>query len=101
MGLHWTCKPISTSTPISPPHHLPTVTLSEKSSLQITTTQLNSKKFLQWSRSALMVVRGRGYLGYVTGTSLTPAESDPAYVTWDAQNSKVMASTVKFNGRGY
>ncbi|XP_022848803.1 uncharacterized protein LOC111371127 [Olea europaea var. sylvestris] len=80
---------ISTSAPITP-NPFP-VNISESTSLQITTIWLNGKNFLQWSRSALMVIRGRGRLGYVTGTTIKPDESDPTYATWDAQNSMVMA----------
>ncbi|XP_022883134.1 uncharacterized protein LOC111399882 [Olea europaea var. sylvestris] len=80
---------ISKSAPITP-NHFP-VNTSKSTSLQITTTRLNGKNFLQWSRSALMVIRRRGRLGYVTGTTIEPDESDPTYATWDVQNSMVMS----------
>lgn len=38
-----------------------------------------------------MVIRGKGRNGYLDGTAMTHAESDPAFQTWDAQNSMVMA----------
>lgn len=38
-----------------------------------------------------MVIRGRGCLGYVTGTTIKPAEDDQSYATWDAQNAMVMS----------
>ena len=47
--------------------------------------------FLQWSRAVLMVVRGRGKLGYLNDTFIEPAKTDPTYPIWDANNSIVMS----------
>lgn len=38
-----------------------------------------------------MVIRGRGKLGYINGSKPKPAETDPTFSTWDAENSIVMA----------
>lgn len=64
---------------------------SNHTSLQITTHKLNGKNFLKWSRSVLMVVRGKGKLGYLDGKIPMPKETDPSYPEWEAQNSMVMA----------
>ena len=37
-----------------------------------------------------MYIRGRGKIGYLTGDRKAPAPEDPAYATWDAENSMVM-----------
>ncbi|RVW51327.1 hypothetical protein CK203_075467 [Vitis vinifera] len=39
----------------------------------------------------LMVVRGRGKLGYLNGTIIEPAKTDPTYLIWDTDNSIVMS----------
>lgn len=65
--------------------------ITENTSLQITSHKLNGKNFLPWSRSVQMVIRGRGKLGYLLGQKQRPDENDPAFQTWDAENSIVMA----------
>ncbi|XP_071912178.1 uncharacterized protein [Coffea arabica] len=34
-----------------------------------------------------MYIRGRGKIGYLTGETKAPISTDPAYATWDAENS--------------
>lgn len=65
--------------------------ITENTSLQITSHKLNGKNFLPWSRSVQMVIRERGKLGYLLGQKQRPDENDPAFQTWDAENSIVMA----------
>ncbi|GMN60843.1 hypothetical protein TIFTF001_029932 [Ficus carica] len=64
---------------------------SNHTSLQITTHKLNGTNFLKWSRSVLMVVRGKGKLGYLDGTIAKPNTIDPSYPTWEAHDLIVMA----------
>ncbi|KAK8328008.1 hypothetical protein V6Z12_A11G221900 [Gossypium hirsutum] len=61
------------------------------SSLIITNHRLNGKNFLQWSQSVLIVIRGRGKLGYINGEIPRPTMADPTYATWELNNSIVMA----------
>ncbi|KAG8497017.1 hypothetical protein CXB51_008247 [Gossypium anomalum] len=61
------------------------------SSLIITNHRLNGKNFLQWSQSVLMVIRGRGKLGYINREIPRPTTADPTYATWELNNSIVMA----------
>ena len=61
------------------------------SSLIITSHRLDGKNFLQWSQSVLMVLRGRGNLGYINGDLARPDVADPTYATWELNNSIVMA----------
>ena len=75
--------PTSSSTAIFP-------AFSENSSLQITTTKLNNQNFLQWSRFALIVIRGWGRLCYEDGSMKKPNPGNLSFPTWDAQNSMVM-----------
>jgi len=42
---------------------------SLNSSLRITPYKLNGKNFLQWSRSVQMVIRGRGKIGFLDGST--------------------------------
>ena len=39
----------------------------------------------------LKVVRGRSKLGYLNGTIIEPAKTNPTYPIWDANNSIVMS----------
>ncbi|KZV22300.1 hypothetical protein F511_17902 [Dorcoceras hygrometricum] len=64
---------------------------SDMSSLQITTHLLNGRNYLQWAQSVKIVVCARGKLGYLTGDLPPPATTDPAYPTWLADNSIVLA----------
>ncbi|KZV37850.1 hypothetical protein F511_30760 [Dorcoceras hygrometricum] len=61
------------------------------SSLQIKTHLLNGRNYLQWAQSIKIVVCARGKLGYLTGDLPPPATTDPAYPTWLADNSIVLA----------
>ncbi|GAV60583.1 UBN2_3 domain-containing protein, partial [Cephalotus follicularis] len=47
--------------------------------------------FLQWSQSVLLVIRGRGKMGYITGKVQQPDVNDPIYENWELNNSIVMA----------
>ncbi|EOY16802.1 Uncharacterized protein TCM_035682 [Theobroma cacao] len=49
-------------------------TVKETHSLQITQHKLNRANFLEWSQSVMLVIRGNGKLGYLTGTKATPKE---------------------------
>ena len=66
-------------------------TNAESHSVQITTIRLNGDNFLRWYQSVKMYMRGRGKMGYLNGEKKAPAEADPTYDTWDAENSMVMA----------
>ncbi|KAH7688654.1 Retrotransposon gag domain-containing protein [Dioscorea alata] len=61
------------------------------SSLQITCHKLDGKNFLQWSRSVLLVIRGRGKIGYLNGEVQRPEVNDSSYANWELTNSIVMA----------
>ncbi|GMI75146.1 hypothetical protein HRI_001183900 [Hibiscus trionum] len=61
------------------------------SSLIITNHRLDGKYFLQWSQSVLMVLRGRGKIGYINGEIPRPASTDSSNATWELNNSMVMA----------
>ncbi|KAG8479486.1 hypothetical protein CXB51_029679 [Gossypium anomalum] len=61
------------------------------SSLLITNHRLDGKNFLQWSQSVLMVLPGRGKIGYINGQIPRPASTDSDYATWELNNSMVMA----------
>ena len=67
--------------------------VSSKNSLspQITSFKLNGRNFFHWSRSVEMVIRGKGKICYIDGSIKQPASGDPSYVSWDIQNSIVMA----------
>ena len=69
----------------------PTALTSENALLQITTKKLNGKFFLQWLRAVLKVVQGRSKLGYLNGTIIEPAKTNPTYPIWDTNNSIVMS----------
>lgn len=43
------------------------------------------------AQSVLMVIRGRGKMGYIKGETRKPNLGDPAYAAWELNNSIVMA----------
>ncbi|RVW83230.1 hypothetical protein CK203_039628 [Vitis vinifera] len=63
--------------------------------LQITIHKLNGRNFLQWSQSVKLFIRGKGKLGYLTSANKAPNPKNPAYQTWDSENSMVMAGLIK------
>lgn len=71
--------------------NVPPVTENSSLNFQITPQKLNGKNFLSWSRSAAMVIRGKGKIAFIDGTSSRPTADDPTYAQWDASNSIVMA----------
>jgi len=60
-------------------------------SLQITQHKLNGLNFREWFQSVILVVKGRGKVGYLTGAITAPPDTAPNYNTWEAENSIVMA----------
>ena len=46
----------------------PTV-ISDNTSLQIIAHKLKGKNYLQWLHTVLMVIQGKGWLGYLDGTT--------------------------------
>ena len=77
-------QPIRLTQPANQPSH------SDSHPVQITNIRLNGDNFLRWSQSVRMYIRGRGKIGYLTGDKPAPTTEDPAYTTWDAENSMVM-----------
>ncbi|KAJ1441014.1 Gag-polypeptide of LTR copia-type [Sesbania bispinosa] len=60
-------------------------------SIQITQHELNGLNFREWYQSVLLVIKGKGKMGYLTGTFAAPPITEPSYSNWDAENSIVMA----------
>ncbi|KAH9753027.1 protein kinase domain-containing protein [Citrus sinensis] len=46
---------------------------------------------LMWSQSVKMFIRGKGKIGYLTGSIKEPTEEDPKFHTWAADNSMIMS----------
>ncbi|CAN1240915.1 Retrovirus-related Pol polyprotein from transposon RE2 [Linum perenne] len=44
--------------------------------------KLDGRNYLQWSQSMQMHIAGRGKIGYITGNTTKPSESDSTYQTW-------------------
>lgn len=59
---------------------------SEGSSLQTINHEFNGKNFLLWSQSILLVIRGRGKMGYITREISRPKVEDQAYANWELNN---------------
>lgn len=62
---------------------------SESLSLQIASTKLNGTNYLEWSQSAMLTIKGRGKLEYLTDPP--PKPTDPNFKTWDVENSMIMS----------
>ena len=60
-------------------------------SLIITTHKLNGLNFLQWSQSVKLFIQEKGKFGYLTGAVPMPDPKDPAYPTWEYENSLIMS----------
>ncbi|XP_073280462.1 putative 3'(2'),5'-bisphosphate nucleotidase, mitochondrial isoform X2 [Primulina huaijiensis] len=57
--------------------------------LQITQHKLNGLNFREWFQSVILVIKGRGKIGYLTCVVKAPSETDSKF--WEAENSIVMA----------
>ena len=65
-------------------------TSSDSSHQQWTIQKLNGKNYTQWSRSAIISIRGRGKIGYITGSVKEPKKEDEyQHHTWETDNSLV------------
>lgn len=82
-------SPVSNFSPVTPT--VVAQSFGEGSSLQITNHRLNGNNFLQLSQSVLMVLRGRGKIGYFSGEIQRPNLTDLAYGNWELNYSIVMA----------
>ena len=79
-----------------PPYQVSPHGTSDNPSLHITTHKLNGLNFLRWSQSIKLFIRGKGEIGYLTGTTKAPKEDDPSFQTWDSKNSMIMAKLVNY-----
>ncbi|KAG8375957.1 hypothetical protein BUALT_Bualt09G0013200 [Buddleja alternifolia] len=64
---------------------------TDNPSIQITSHKLNGSNFREWYQSVLLVIKGRGKMGYLTGARKEPPLESAEYGLWEAENSKVMA----------
>ena len=64
--------------------------------LQITQHKLNGLNFREWYQSVLLVIRGKGKVGYLTGETCQPKQGDSGYQQWEAENSIIMALLINF-----
>lgn len=60
-------------------------------SFQMTQHKLTGSNFQEWYQSVLLVIKGKGKMGYLTGEITALVSTDPNYKTWEAGNSIVMA----------
>lgn len=85
----------ATSSPSVLPH-LPSAASYSNSSidhhpLQITHHKLNGSNFREWSQSVMLVIKGKGKSGYLTGFIPSPSTIVATYGVWEAENSTIMA----------
>ena len=64
--------------------------------LQITQHKLNGLNFREWYQSVLLVIRGKGKVGYLTGETCQPKQGDSGYQQWEVENSIIMALLINF-----
>ena len=60
-------------------------------SFQITQYKLNGTNFKEWFQSVMLVIKGKGKAGYLTGSILVPPAIATTYGVWEAENSTIMA----------
>jgi len=74
---------------------VPTNSLSsfafDGTSPQITLPKLNGANFREWSQSVMLVIKGKGKIGYLTGETTKPSSESVACGVWEAKNAMVMA----------
>jgi len=63
----------------------------ESPSLQITQLKLNGTNFQEWFQLVLLVVRGKGKEGYLTGDVARPSTESAGSSIWEAENAIIMA----------
>ncbi|KAJ8750035.1 hypothetical protein K2173_013950 [Erythroxylum novogranatense] len=51
--------------------------------------KLNDNNYAIWSRTAQLVLLGRGRTGYITGKTVTPDPNDTGYKTWEQMDGSV------------
>ena len=67
---------------------------SHSHSFQITQHKLDGTNYLDCSQSILMVIREKGRLGYLAGTTVAPVENDRKYASREFDNSMVMDRSI-------
>ena len=63
----------------------------ENPTLQLTTSKLDGKNFMEWSQSVKNSLKSKGKFKYVSGAAQPPDEKDPKYESWDTENYMVMS----------
>jgi len=90
----------ASSPPLAPNSQVPaarniqapaTVTGFDGSSLQITLHKLNGTNFHEWSQLVMLVIKGKGKVGYLTGEIVRPNIESTKYRLREAKNAIVMA----------
>lgn len=51
---------------------------------------MNGANFREWSQSVLLVIRGKGKVGYLDGFIPVPKRDSATYYSWEAENFIVM-----------
>lgn len=64
---------------------------SEGMVLPITGHKLNGQNFLQWSKSVMMFICGKGKDDHLTGDGTPSKKEDPKFKAWKSENSMVMS----------
>ena len=64
---------------------------SEGSVLLITRHKLTGHNYLQWAKSVMMFISGKGKDDYLTGAAIPPRKDDPNFRTWKSENNMVMS----------
>lgn len=57
----------------------------------ITIHRLNGQNYLKWASSVRLFVTGKGKFSYLNGSVRKPAETDPKYCAWEAEDSMVQS----------
>lgn len=78
---------------------IPDVPLSTNShTLQITQHRLNGRNFQEWFQSVMLVIKGKGKFGYLSGAVSTPSKDTTDYQRWEAKNSIITAWLINSMG---
>lgn len=64
--------------------------LEFNSSQKLTNVLLNGKNYIPWARAARTTLKGKGLLGYITGSKVRPREGTDAQEEWDMLDCQVI-----------
>lgn len=64
--------------------------------IQTTTHKLSGQNFLHCSQPVKVFIKDHGRFGYLIGAIKAPNKDDPAFSTWNSENSMIMSWLIQW-----